>query len=177
MKRLLTVLLTCIVLLWSFVMTNSVQAQPLPTLSRVLAANVAESASDLLKKVETEILPKLESLLSTEQRDQFKTAVAEGSSFRKAFKAITLSPEQKAQLGQLFQSLPKKDLFASLTPDQKKQLFMKKKELFIPTPEEIGDKISQKMKIAKEKGGAMVPEGIGEKVAEKMKMAKEKMAG
>jgi hypothetical protein len=175
MKRLFAFILTGLMLMLSTGMSDIAQAQPLPviTVSSLLAA---ETGIDLIQKFETEILPQFESALSPEQREQFKTAVADGTSFRKAFKALTLTPEQKSQVGTLLKSLPKKDFFASLTPDQKQQLFLKKKSLFKPTPEEIGEKIDAKMKMATGKS-PFAPTGaeIGEKISAKMKALKSKV--
>jgi hypothetical protein len=39
--------------------------------------------------------------------------------------------------------MPKDEILATLTPAQRKQLFMKKKELFMPTLEEITEKIPE----------------------------------
>ncbi len=63
----------------------------------------------------------------------------EKTSIRKAFKSAMLTPDQKTKLATVFKSLPQKDFFTSLTPEQKKQLFLKKKDLFIPTADEINE--------------------------------------
>lgn len=191
MKRLLIALVACAMLLLNPLFVGSAAAiVPHPVL---LADAATEGAVDWIKKLEAEVLPQLENILTPEQRDQFKTAVGEGTSFRKAFKTLTLTPDQKTQLKGLLQSLPKKDAFAALTPDQKKQLFMKKKDFFKPTPEEISDKISTGMKmkgesmpeaikdklsgVMKNKEGFIpTPEEIGEKISAGMKMMKEKMS-
>ncbi|WP_404786616.1 hypothetical protein [Altericista sp. CCNU0014] len=179
MKRLLATILTCFAILLSACIPNVAQAHPLEIAAfpALFSAEAVDVGTDLLKKFETEILPQLESALSPAQRDQFDAAIADGTSFRKAFKALTLSAEQKAQVGTLLKSLPKKEFFASLTPDQKQQLFLKKKDLFKPTPEEIGEKISAKMKVITDKN-PFAPTGaeIGEKISAKMKMVKEKAA-
>ena len=53
---------------------------------------------------------------------------------------------------------------------------MKKKEFFAPTPEEISEKISAKMKMVEGKDGDIpTPAEIGEKISEKMKMVKSMM--
>jgi hypothetical protein len=179
MKRLFASILAGLVILFTIGITEVAQAQPFSTTAfrPLFSAAAAETANvDLLQKFETEILPQLESALSPEQREQFKTAVTDGTSFRKAFKALTLTPEQKSQVGTLLKSLPKKDFFASLTPDQKQQLFLTKKGLFKPTPEEIGEKIDAKMKMATGKS-PFAPTGaeIGEKISAKMKALKSKV--
>ncbi len=177
MRRLLASILATLMLLLSIGISEVAQAKPLPILAfpSLFSAGV-ETGADLLQKFETEILPQLESALSPEQREQFKTAVTDGTSFRKAFKALTLTPEQKSQVGTLLKSLPKKDFFASLTPDQKQKLFLTKKGLLKPTPEEIGEKIDAKMKMATGKS-PFAPTGaeIGEKISAKMKAIKSKV--
>lgn len=179
MKQLLASILAVLVVLLSIGTSEIAQAQTLSVIAfpSLFSAAAPETAGvDLVQKFETEILPQLESALSPEQREQFKTAVTDGTSFRKAFKALTLTPEQKSQVGALLKSLPKKDFFASLTPDQKQQLFLTKKGLFKPTPAEIGEKIDAKMKMAVGKS-PFAPTGaeIGEKINAKMKAIKSKV--
>ena len=126
----------------------------------------ASPASSAMTFVETQILPKLESVLTPEQLEQFKTDMASGQTFRTAFKALPITPEQKADLKTLFKSATDPDAFAALTPEQKQQLFLKKKAMFMPTPEEITDRISAGMKAK----GTMLPEGVQEKINAGMKM-------
>lgn len=128
--------------------------------------------ANLLKQLETEILPQIESVLTPEQQVEFASKVAAGTSFRKAFKAITLTPAQKNKLSAVFKSIPKRDIFATLTPAQKKELFMKNKQLFIPTSEEIGAKINAGMQMGKDKSkSAFAPstEQIVDKISAKRK--------
>ena len=135
MKRLLAYVLTCVISLNLFI-TGVAEAQLLKT-SPIVGVEGTIS-TDTFEQVKTKILPQFENILTPQQRDELANAMAgEKASLRKAFKSINLTPEQKTQLGTVFKSLPKKDIFASLTPEQKKELFMKKKELFKPTPEEI----------------------------------------
>lgn len=117
----------------------------------VQAAAVPDEAANLLKQLETEILPQIESVLTPEQQAEFASKIAAGTSFRKAFKAVTLTPAQKNKLSAVFKTIPKKDIFATLTPAQKKELFMKNKQLFIPTSDEIGAKINAGMQMGKDK--------------------------
>ncbi|PZU98807.1 MAG: hypothetical protein DCE90_03085 [Pseudanabaena sp.] len=150
------------------VKTEAVEAAPEVTPEAVKAA--PPEAVDLLKQLETEILPQIESVLTPEQQADFATKIAEGTSFRKAFKAIALTPAQKNKLSTVLKAVPKKDIFATLTPAQKKQLFLKNKQLFIPSAEEIGAKINAGMQMAKDKS-PMAPsaEEIVEKINAKMK--------
>lgn len=134
-----------------------------------------DESTNLLKQLETEILPQIESVLTPEQQEDFAAKIAAGTSFRKAFKAITLTPAQKTKLSTVFKAIPKKDIFATLTPAQKKQLFLKNKQLFIPSSAEIGAKITAGMQMAKDKSPlAPSAESIVEKVTAKMKAIEEK---
>jgi hypothetical protein len=146
MKRfLMTRFLVCLlvsVLVMSGLIADPAQARSLSGLGwmpQLAETATPELVQDALGKLESEILPKLENILSPEQREQFQAAIAEGGSFRRTFKALNLTPEQKMQLGKLLKTLPKRDLFNSLSAEQKKQLFLKKKDLFAPTAAEFGD--------------------------------------
>jgi hypothetical protein len=139
------------------------------------APKAIDESTNLLKQLETEILPQIESVLTPEQQADFAAKIAAGTSFRKAFKAITLTPAQKTKLSTVFKSIPKKDIFTTLTPAQKKQLFLKNKQLFIPSSAEIGAKITAGMQMAKDKSPlAPSSESIVEKVTAKMKAIEEK---
>jgi len=155
--------------------TESAPPEPAAPVAEVAAPKPTDEATNLLTKLETEIIPQIESVLTPEQQAEFATKVAAGTSFRKAFKAVTLTPAQKTKLSAVFKAIPKKDIFATLTPAQKKQLFLKNKQLFIPTAEEIGDKITAGMKMAKDKSPlAPSSESIVEKIKAKMKAAEAK---
>jgi hypothetical protein len=188
-KRLLSLLLGAVILV-GLLVGSPVQAKMISSpMTLLAAAEVAEpatppefaapevtasqptsEATNLLKQLETEILPQIESVLTPEQQAEFAAKVASGTSFRKAFKAVTLTPAQKSKLSTVFKSIPKKDIFATLTPAQKKQLFLKNKQLFIPSSEEIGAKITAGMKMAKDKSPlAPSAESIIEKINAKMK--------
>ncbi len=133
-------------LLWSVMLGQPAIAQPLGTWNLPIAASATEAVKDLFEQLHDEFLPKLEEVLYPEQREQFSKLVGGGSSFRKAFKSLTLTPEQKMKLKGVLMGLPKKDAFASLTPEQKKQLVMKTKDLFKPTPAEIAEKVEAGLK-------------------------------
>ena len=155
--------------------TEAAPPEPAAPVAEVAAPKPTDEATNLLTKLETEIIPQIESVLTPEQQAEFATKVAAGTSFRKAFKAVTLTPAQKTKLSAVFKAIPKKDIFATLTPAQKKQLFLKNKQLFIPTAEEIGDKITAGMKMAKDKSPlAPSSESIVEKIKAKMKAAEAK---
>ncbi len=133
--------------------------------SLYLADTPAPSSKNWLAQLEEEILPQLESIFTLEQREQFKVSIANGTSFCKAFKSLTLTPDQKTQLKTLLKSVSKKDALASLTLAQKQQLFMKKKKMFMPTSDEIADRINAGMKGK----GISIPEGVKEKIDVVMK--------
>lgn len=172
MKR-LVLMLACLVMLFGVGLLNPIFvdaaiAQPfmqfsIPGFSK---SDLTAQQQELLKQLETEVLPQFDQILTPEQREQFASKVLEGKSFRKAFKAITLTPEEKIQLANLLKALPKRDIFATLTPEQKKKFFIGKKEVFIPTAEEITDKI----KASIEKKDEILPdlEAIREKIDEKL---------
>jgi hypothetical protein len=132
---------------------------------------------ELMEKLESQYVPQIEAILFPDQREKFEQAIEEGYSLRKAFKSMALTKEQKSELSAAMKSVPTQELFAVLTPEQKKEVFMKKKELFMPTPDEIVEKIEAGMK-AKEKffpdtpGAKMAP--TAEEIGEKIKFGLEK---
>ncbi|QQE63482.1 hypothetical protein GFS31_01470 [Leptolyngbya sp. BL0902] len=132
---------------------------------------------ELMEQLESEYVPKIEAVLFPDQRAKFEQAIEDGYSLRKAFKSMALTKEQKSELSATMKAVPTQELFAALTPEQKKEVFMKKKELFMPTPDEIVEKIEAGMK-AKEKfapdapGSEMAP--TAEEIGEKIKLGLEK---
>lgn len=169
MKHLLVSIAACIMIALNLLVANPANAisiTPLGLSSLYFAdAPAATASQDWIAQLEKEILPKLETIFTPEQREQFKQDITNGISFRKAFKSLALTTEQKTQLKTLLKSVSKKDALASLTPEQKKQLFMKKKEMFMPTSEEITDKINAGMKGK----GVSMPEAVKEKIDAAMK--------
>ncbi len=148
MKRLLTAIVACLIVLVSFAIVDTAHAQSLVAVSAGTAT--VDKPADLMEKLKAQFLQQIESILTPEQRTQLEAAVVENkTSLRKAFKSITLTPAQKTKLAALFKSLPAKDFLTSLTPEQKKQFFMNKKEMFSPTPEEISAKISDGINLKK----------------------------
>ena len=139
MKRLLVPIFACLIVLLNLVVADTTQAQSL-TASPPSATVDTKARQEVMEKLKSEFLPQLESILTPEQRDELESAVVEEEmSLRKAFKSMALSSNQKIKLAAVFKSLPKKDFLNSLTPEQKKQFFMKKKEMFIPTVDEIAE--------------------------------------
>jgi hypothetical protein len=111
----------------------------LPAFPSIAAtATAIESGVNAIAQLKTTILPQIQNILTPEQQKQLETTViSDKGSIRKAFKSLMLTPDQKTKLAAVFKSLPKKEIFTSMTPAQKRQFFMTKKEIFLPTPEEL----------------------------------------
>jgi hypothetical protein len=206
MKRTIVVWFAGLMLLLNMVVMPAAQAQPLaikiplPGFSQL---ELTQEQKTKLMELEDKLIPQFEAILTPEQRDQFIESISVGKSFRKAFKSLTLSPAQKSQLASLVKTFPQQELFATLTPEQKKDFFMKKKEAFMPTAEEIQakidaglkkkeafsptssefapsmDEIKEKINAGFKQKAAFKPslEEIQEKIAEKMAAMKEAMQG
>ncbi|TVQ09406.1 MAG: hypothetical protein EA368_09385 [Leptolyngbya sp. DLM2.Bin27] len=139
--------------------------------------DLTEDQAALMEELKSKYVPEIESILFPEQREKFEQAIQEGLSLRKAFRQMALTPEQKTDLAAAMKSVPKGELFAALTPEQKKEVFMNKKEMFMPTPEEIAEKIkvgmeSKAMYAPDAPGAEMAP--TAEEIAEKIKLGFEK---
>ena len=159
MKRFFLTILANLVILFNF--ANLAQAQPLfaaastvPEVEPVSEVKPAPEFNpvpevkpapelkpepvDAVEQLKTILLPQIQAILTPEQQKQLETSLVEGNiSIRKAFKSLTLTSAQKTQLATVFKSLPKKEVFTAMGPVQKREFFMKKKEIFQPTPEEI----------------------------------------
>ncbi len=134
MKRFIVSILVSLIVV--FGATTWVQISP--SIAATATAPVVEKGVDAIEQLKTTILPQIQNILTPEQQKQLETAVVgDKGSIRKAFKSLMLTPEQKTKLAAVFKSLPKKEIFTSMTPAQKRQFFMTKKEIFLPTPEEI----------------------------------------
>lgn len=136
-----------------------------PGLTQTSDLDLTESQKELLKQLNEEVLPQLAAVLRPDQIDQFAAEIAGGDSLRKAFKSLTLTPEQKSELASLIKGLPKSDFFATLTPEQRTEFFMRKKGLFKPSIEEITEKI--KFGLKKKELFAPTADEIAEKVKAK----------
>jgi hypothetical protein len=131
----------------------------------------------LIEDLQSKFIPELENILFPEQREKFEQAIQDGLSLRKAFKSMALTSQQKTDLAAAMKAMPKGEMFAALTPDQKKEVFMKKKEMFMPTPEEIVEKIKAGMEsketfLPDAPGSEMAP--TPEEIAEKIKLGFDK---
>jgi hypothetical protein len=132
MKRFIVSILVSLII--TFSATNWAQVSP----SIAATAPAVEKGVDANEQLKTTILPQIQNILTPEQQQQLETAiVGDKISIRKAFKSLMLTPDQKTKLAAVFKSLPKKEIFTSMTPAQKRQFFMTKKEIFLPTPEEL----------------------------------------
>jgi Spy/CpxP family protein refolding chaperone len=133
-------ILVGLIVLFGFV--GVAQAKPLTVLSAVEAA-----PTDVLEQLKTQVLPQIQAILTPEQQKQLESAIVDGKpSLPKAIKSLALTPDQKAKMAGIFKTLPKQEIFTSMTSEQKQQLFMSKKDLFMPSAEEIAGYKSMKGK-------------------------------
>lgn len=174
LRTLISVVVCTILVIVVFISPAQAKGLPFPGFQDI---NLTADQQALMEKLESEYVPQIEAILFPDQREKFEKAIEDGYSLRKAFKSMALTPEQKTELSATMKTLPTKELFAALTPEQKKEVFLKKKEMFIPTPEEIVEKIEAGMK-AKEQfspstpGAEMAPTAA--EIGEKIKLGMEK---
>lgn len=176
LRKFLAVVLCTLVSLT--LVASPASAKPFPfSLPFFNDVDLTESQQALMEDLQSKYVPEIESILFPEQQEKFEQAIQEGYSLRKAFKSMALTSEQKSELSATMKSIPKGELFATLTPEQKKEVFMNKKEMFMPTPEEIVEKIKAGM----ESKGMFAPDAEGsemaptpEEIAEKIKLGFEK---
>lgn len=170
LRKFLAVVLCALVSLT--VVAGAASASPFPfSLPFFNDIDLTEDQEALIEELQSKYVPEIESILFPEQREKFETAIQEGLSLRKAFKTMALTPQQKMDLAATMKTAPKGALFAALTPEQKKEVFMNKKEMFMPTPEDIVEKIKigmeSKAMSADDTPGAetaLTPEEVAEKV-------------
>ncbi|MBW4484214.1 MAG: hypothetical protein KME14_16885 [Tildeniella torsiva UHER 1998/13D] len=176
LRKLLAVVL-CTLIALSLV-AQPASASPLPfSIPFFNDIELTSGQEALMEELKSKYVPEIESILFPEQREKFEQAIQDGLSLRKAFKSMALTLQQKSELAATMKTAPKGALFAALTPEQKKEVFMNKKEMFIPTPDEIAEKIKAGMKSKK----AFAPDAPGsemaltpEEIAEKVKLGLEK---
>ena len=106
--------------------TEAATPEPVAPVAEVAAPKPTDEATNLLTKLETEIIPQIESVLTPEQQAEFATKVAAGTSFRKAFKAVTLTPAQKTKLSAVFKAIPKKGYFCNTHTCSEETIILKK---------------------------------------------------
>ncbi|MGB3308950.1 MAG: hypothetical protein WA939_10025 [Nodosilinea sp.] len=176
LRKLLTVVFCLLVSLNLVVSPASAKPFPfsLPFFDNI---DVTSEQAILIEDLQSKYVPKIENILFPEQREKFEQAIQDGYSLRKAFRRMALTLEQKGELASIIKSVPKGQLFAALTPEQKKEVFMNKKEMFMPTPEEIAEKI----KLGMESKATFAPDAVDsemtstpEEIAEKIKLGFEK---
>lgn len=176
LRKFLAVVLCTLVSLT--LVASPVGADPFPfSLPFFKSVDLTESQETLIEELQSKYVPEIESILFPEQREKFEEAIQNGLSLRKAFKTMALTPTQKAELAATLKTVPKGQLFAALTPEQKKEVFMNKKEMFMPTPEEIAERI----KVGMESKALYAPDAPGdeptltpEEIAEKVKLGFDK---
>jgi Spy/CpxP family protein refolding chaperone len=83
--------------------------------------NLTEAQEDQLVQIRQETRAQLESLLSEEQRNQFKSTMEAGGSLREAIAAMNLSETQQTELRSIFSSA-RQEAAAVLTDDQRQQV-------------------------------------------------------
>lgn len=153
----------------SFLPLNPVQASNLsmtPTLGFSLfsfSSNGDETSA--LKQLKSEVMPKLGDILTPRQQKIFEDRISSGESFRRTFRSLMLTPDQKRKIKSVINTIPRKDAFAALSPMEKKELFLKKKEAFMPSSEEIINKIE-----ASSPEGRGVPEAVKDKIKKGVEM-------
>ncbi len=142
MKRTVMIIFVCVMMLFGVAISPLVHAAPI----RLAAVEAPTALADPFTELKAKIVPELENILTPEQRTQFEDAISNGTSLKKAFKSITLTPDQKGKVGMMMKSMPK-DFFTSLTPEQKRELFMQKKDFFMTKGKE---KAAEAMKSVQE---------------------------
>lgn len=176
LRRFLAVVLYALVSLT--LVATPASAGPFPfSLPFFNSVDLTESQEALIEELQSKYVPAIERILFPEQREKFEAAIQDGLSLRKTFRTMALTPQQKMDLVATIKTVPRGELFAALTPEQKKEVFMNKKEMFRPTPEEIAEKI----KVGMESKAMYAPDAPGsetaltpEEVAEKVKLGFEK---
>jgi len=155
LKRVLfSMLLGLLIFAASLVPINAAQASAMPAVSplgfSLFSSSESVDDTSAFKLLKSEVMPRLSEILTPRQQELFRDSIADGESFRKTFRSLMLTPDQKREIKSVINTIPRKDAFAALTPVEKKELFLKKKEVFMPSSEEIIEKIEAKQ-----------PEGVG----------------
>lgn len=174
LKRFFTVVFCTLIVLTLAV--SPVSAKPFSFSLPFFDDNFTAEQTALIEDLRSKYVPEIENILFPEQRETFRQSIQEGYSLRKAFRRIALTLEQKGELASMMKTIPMGELFAALTPEQKKEVFMNKKDMFIPTPEDIAEKI----KMGMESKSTYAPEDADsvsaspEEIAEKIKLGFDK---
>ncbi|MBD2461594.1 Spy/CpxP family protein refolding chaperone [Oscillatoria sp. FACHB-1407] len=103
----------------------TVQAQsptPMEQWSQVLEElDLTPDQQTQLAQIRENTRSELEALLTPDQREQFRTTLQNGSSFRSAVRSMNLSEDQRTQLRSIFQST-QEQVTAILTEEQRQQV-------------------------------------------------------
>ncbi|MBW4519292.1 MAG: Spy/CpxP family protein refolding chaperone [Scytolyngbya sp. HA4215-MV1] len=97
---------------------QSFSAQELPVLQGI---NLTPQQQAQLTQIRTQTRSQIQQILSTEQRNQFKSALEQGQGLQPAIAAMNLTPTQKTQLREVFRNA-RTQMSSTLTPEQKQQL-------------------------------------------------------
>jgi Spy/CpxP family protein refolding chaperone len=92
---------------------------PLPAVLEQLNLTADQEAQ--LSTIRQTTRSQLEAVVSSEQREQFKTSWQQGNSLRQAIAAMNLSPEQQQQVRSIFQA-SRQQAAQVLNSEQKQQL-------------------------------------------------------
>jgi len=119
MKRNLIALIAGSVVLITPIVTQTAMAQ-FPSQRPGARAELTQQLRSKFQQVRNQ----LASILSPEQQDQFRVAIAQGKPMREAIAAMNLSPEQQTQLKQVLQAagMPTPEQL-NLTPQQEAKLY------------------------------------------------------
>lgn len=127
MKKLFTLGLITVLCCMTVAITIGFGTQPSFAIS--IAATANYQSNPFMDKLEADILPQLEEILSPEQQTALNAAL-ETSNLRKALEAATLTTEQKEQVDALVKaSLTNK--FNALSPTEKRDFFVNQKADFL----------------------------------------------
>lgn len=118
--KLLAIVLGSIVLGTPLVLKSAwaqTTASPIPLMTGV---ELTQQQETQLAQIRRQTWTQIQQILSREQLNEFKAAMEQGAGLRGAIAAMNLSPEQKTQLRQVFQS-GRQQMGAVLRPEQKQQ--------------------------------------------------------
>ncbi|RZM76502.1 hypothetical protein [Leptolyngbya iicbica] len=163
-RFLVSILSGLLILSAAFGALSPVHASSIAPMSTTLGFSLFGHSSSVnetqsLKQLKSDVIPQLVEILTPLQQEMFEANMLEGESFRKTFRSLMLTPEQKREIKSVINTIPQRDAFSTLSAMEKKELFLKKKEVFMPSSEEIIDKIESKIP-----EGASVPEAVKDKI-------------
>lgn len=166
MKRILVSIIALVLVIWVSVALPGEAIAGLVGFWGDRPSQAIAAGPDRLTQLKRDVLPQLEAVLTPLQREVLETNISKGDSFRKTFKTLMLTPQQKHQIKDILRTVPQRNAFAALTPVEKKKLFVQKKEEFMPT----SDEILERVKAAKLEKGETVSEDVQAKIEQGVKM-------